>query len=243
MEWARAKTILIITFFLLNVILGYQLWITKVADSYFEQAGIREEVQQLLRSKNIRLEKEIPRETPQLREITVTLSGDKNAIEPVRLERPFKLQQLARKRIAKDIEKQIPFIDEYEYDPIQSREGLYVMNQLYEQWPMFEINLNLFYEEDEVYQYTATYAEIESSLDEEEVKVLSAYRAIAFLAENVLAPGTVIEEVRLGYHGQVFDSDIQVLAPKWRIALANGEVYYVHAISGELEQTRLNEKP
>lgn len=42
MEWARAKTILIITFFLLNVILGYQLWITKVADSYFEQAGIRE---------------------------------------------------------------------------------------------------------------------------------------------------------------------------------------------------------
>lgn len=138
MEWARAKTILIITFFLLNVILGYQLWITKVADSYFEQAGIREEVQQLLRSKNIRLEKEIPRETPQLREITVTLSGDKNAIEPVRLERPFKLQQLARKRIAKDIEKQIPFIDEYEYDPIQSREGLYVMNQLYEQWPMLK---------------------------------------------------------------------------------------------------------
>ena len=113
MEWARAKTILIVTFFLLNVILGYQLWIqTNVAGTYFEHAEIREEMNQLLRGMNIRLEKEIPRETPHLREITVSLSGSPDSSTVIPLERPFKLQQLTRSRLPNDIVAQIANIDD-----------------------------------------------------------------------------------------------------------------------------------
>ena len=237
MEWGKAKTILIVTFLILNMILGYQLWIhSRVTDSYFAQAEARDDMNQLLRSKNIRLEGEISREMPHLREITVTFSEAYNPPEPVELDSPVDAQPILRGNAGKRTEELLPRLDEYAYDPMQSQAGVYVLNQLYDgMWPMFEINLKLFHDNGRITRYEQQYGVVEAEHGEEELQVLSAYKVVSFLAERVLPEGSVIREVRLGYHGQVYDSDIQVLAPKWRITLGNNDVYYVHAINGELE--------
>jgi Uncharacterized protein conserved in bacteria len=59
---------------------------------------------------------------------------------------------------------------------------------------------------------------------------------VRLLAERFLQRGDGIADIRLGYHGQMYESDTQVLAPKWRIVLDNGDIYYVHAVNGEVER-------
>lgn len=238
LEWGRAKTILIITFFLLNVILGYQLFIyANWAGSYLESAEIREEMNQLLRSKQIRLDKEIPRETPKLREITVAFQRADQEDGMVYLQDPFPVQQLFKQnKSAKEFRSRIAHFDSYQYDPFLSDHRTLVFHQLYERWPMFEISMELHHDGEFITRYNQRFGIIETEKEEEEQQVLSAYRAVGFLAENVLSQGTIIEDVQLGYHGQVFDSDRQVLAPKWRVVTSEGEVYYVHAINGAVEK-------
>jgi regulatory protein YycI of two-component signal transduction system YycFG len=58
---------------------------------------------------------------------------------------------------------------------------------------------------------------------------------VSILAEKFLSEGTAIIDVRLGYHGQVFNSETRVLAPFWRVLTESGEQYYVHAITGAVE--------
>jgi regulatory protein YycI of two-component signal transduction system YycFG len=68
-----------------------------------------------------------------------------------------------------------------------------------------------------------------------EQQVLPASTAAAHLIENYLPAGSVIKDIRLGYHGQIFpDAETQVSAPSWRVLLENGEMYYVNAISAEV---------
>jgi len=59
---------------------------------------------------------------------------------------------------------------------------------------------------------------------------------VRLLAERYLKSGDVIRDIRLGYHGPMYDSESQLLAPKWRVMLEDGDIYYVHAISGEVER-------
>lgn len=239
MAWGRAKTILILTFLLLNLLLGYQLWIdANITGVYFEKAEIREETHQLLKSRGIQWNREIPGETPELREFTITLAPGASGIRRIELDNPLTRGQIfTSKEVSEEVSSRIPNFSDYEYDPVLSSDAVYVFNQLYEGRPMFEITLKLFSRGSEIFAYEQLHGEIEVGEQTEEHQVLSAYKAVGFLAENVLEAGSVIEEVRLGYHGQVFDSDVRVLAPKWRIATADGEVYYVHAINGEVEQT------
>lgn len=240
MEWGKAKTILIITFLMLNVLLAYQLWTNKSHPFGFDLRVSTEATEALLDSKGIRLERPIPTFTPMLREITVQFSDEFDPDEALRLDGLSMADEegeVDREALLDALISLIPQASSYELDTIVSSDGddYLVLSQLYNDLPLFEVNIIIEKKEAMIYEYKQSYVHVKSSIEEREQRILSAFQAVEFLAENYLAEGTVIRDVSLGYHGQNYDSATLVLAPKWRIVLHNGDIYYVHGINGAVE--------
>jgi regulatory protein YycI of two-component signal transduction system YycFG len=149
MDWSRAKSLLIIAFLVLNLLLGYQLWMDELNLTIFsKQASQREELNRLLTSKDIRLACEIPAKTPALQEITVRFAKEQQALEEQqemeRLVSPLPVSILDnRKALVERLIEHIPVIKDYVPDPYAFRsEGVVlVMNQMYRDLPMFEARL------------------------------------------------------------------------------------------------------
>lgn len=247
MEWGRAKTILIVSFLCLNVLLGYQLWVSKIhlKDSNLEIAGIKEEMSQLMREKGIRLEAPMPAETPNLKEITVKFNVNMIPDARMELSEPIAGNLLLNQtEMGEVLKQQIPHADAYQFDFIASAKEepnpaeVYILNQLYGSYPMFDVRLKLYHMNGAIRAYWQSYVEVHPGSVQKEQKVLSAATVIRSLIEkNHLQYEAVIQDVRLGYHGQIFNSETQVLAPFWRIVTEKGDVYYVHAINGAVEGT------
>jgi regulatory protein YycI of two-component signal transduction system YycFG len=241
MDWSRAKTVLIWAFLFLNVLLGYQLWMDELnLNTFSVNAAKRDEMNRLLALKDIRLEASIPEGTPVLSEITVSLRTAEQTLEPQPLKDPFTRTLLNDFSLVRSsLAKNIPEIDVYQPDPYAAAAGgpAYVMNQLHVDLPMFEMRVELFAEEDTIASYRYAYSEVEpaNAAASKGQEVLSVYIVLGSLAENYLPQGATVSDVRLGYHGPIFESETQVLAPYWRIVLSTGETYYVHAVNGAVE--------
>jgi regulatory protein YycI of two-component signal transduction system YycFG len=232
MEWGKVKTILILSFLCLNLLLGAQLWENRLKEFPLIPDEAAEQVEELLRAKGIVLRREIPKETPNVREISIQFqvqNGKRTELaEPVPI-------ALSEERWRDRLKEYIPGLQEYAIDRTRSDERSIVLNQTFGGIPMFQVDLVLYVSEDRITSFSQSYAKVQPFRDQKEVPALSALRVLQVMAETKLKEGSVIEEIRLGYHGQLFDSDTQVLAPKWRITMENGDIYYVHAISGEME--------
>ncbi|GFR38213.1 hypothetical protein PRECH8_15090 [Insulibacter thermoxylanivorax] len=238
MEWGRAKSILILAFLMLNLVLGYQLWDSKLkfSNERNEIELIADEVLSIAAGKNITVDARVPRETPRMNEITVTFGeegiiGRQGLFDP-----PVPYHALMTEgELWDQIRVHIPNLDHYQIDPHTSGSGSIILHQLTGGYPMFDVRLELQYENQQIVSYKQHVVNILEGEEATEQKVLSAYLAIGRLVENYLEPGTVITDVRLGYHGQIFNSETQVLAPMWRIMTSDDEMYYVHAINGSVE--------
>lgn len=243
MDWSRAKTVLICSFLILNVLLGYQLWVDELnLNSFTENAAKREEMNRLLALKDIRLDASVPEGTPTLSEITVTLRVEERPEETKPLQRPFAAALLGDVVLVREsLQADVPNVEGYQPDPYSialAPEGpAFVMNQLHGELPMFEMRLELFVEGETVTAYRRAFAEVEPSgtPSSKGQEVLSAYIVLGSLAEHYLPQGAVVADVRIGYHGPIFESETQVLAPYWRVVLRSGETYYVHAVNGAVE--------
>ncbi|MCG0276177.1 MAG: two-component system regulatory protein YycI [Thermosediminibacteraceae bacterium] len=55
-------------------------------------------------------------------------------------------------------------------------------------------------------------------------------------AEKNSGEQVVIKKVEQGYYSQFYNADRWLAAPVWKVELKNGEVYYINAYTGELEQ-------
>lgn len=242
MDWSRAKTVLIWAFFFLNILLGYQLWMDELnLTTLAENATRREEMNRLFSLKDVRLDTAVPEGMPVLSELAVSLRSPEAARKPAPLSVPLPRNRLGESVLLREaLAADVPQLDQYEPDPNAIKQGdlVFVMNQLQDGLPMFEMRLELYGEGDMVDRYRYVYAEREESAGGETAQgqeVLSAYVVLAALAEHYLPQGAVVSDVRLGYHGPIFESETQVLAPYWRVVLSTKETYYVHAISGAVE--------
>lgn len=238
MEWGRAKSILILAFLMLNLLLGYQLWQSKLKlpDESTDIELIAEEVLNTATLKNISLEAVVPTETPRMNEITVMFGEAGRDGAEVQFDVPIPyVSLLTGSEVWEVVAERIPNFAAYRLDPFTSGSGVVVLHQLANGYPMFDVRLEVKVEQQRLVSYKQHYVDIQESDQVTEQKVLSAYLAIGRLVENYLRPGTVITEVQLGYHGQIFNSETQVLAPTWRIMTNDGEMYYVHAINGSVE--------
>ncbi|NDI36918.1 two-component system regulatory protein YycI [Chengkuizengella sediminis] len=234
MEWGRAKSILIFTFLLLNLLLGYQLWINNInlLNPFFGGNEIVQETRKLLEEKGIVFEEEIPVDTLSLKQITIDFE-DKYELDEVKLTQPIEMNQFNIKETSKEISQEIINFDQYQVDEILSDENHKVFNQLYENLPLFDVQLTLYGTEDQLTHYNQKAAIVTPDKIQEEQEVLAAPLIINLLVENYLKRGEVIEDIQLGYQG--FEINPQVLFPKWRIAMGSGDIYYVHAFTGKVE--------
>lgn len=239
MDWSRAKTILLVSFLLLNVLLGYQLWSDKMSplgnDSDVNEAT--PEIEQIMALKDIVLSAEVPRETPKLREIDVKITPSNGAPIIVALPSPFRASELQDKATLKNaISRQIPDGESYQLDDFDSKGDNHVLHQMQGLYPLFDVLLELNEVEGVIKSYKQTHAEVLSGAVVKEQKVLTGYTAIELLVEKYLKAGSNIIDVRLGYHGQTFDAETRVLAPYWRIVTDQGDRFFVHAITGAVEE-------
>lgn len=245
MDWGRAKTILIVSFLLLNMLLSYQLWVNQWYQnaSKTDTADMIEEMDKQLAAKNIRLLADVPKETPKLQQITVRFRDEYRTPKQVKLTQPVKLLNVLSRTGLRDIQSKtaIEHFDAYRLDPVTSTDHQYVFHQIYGGLPMFDVTLQLFAVNGEITGYKQTYVEVQSGGEPKEKdaqKVVSAYAVVRSLAENYLNEGAVITDIKLGYHGQLYDSDIQYFPPYWRISVSDREPYYVQAFTGAVEEAK-----
>jgi regulatory protein YycI of two-component signal transduction system YycFG len=234
MDWGRAKTILILSFLLLNIMLGYELWAGQwnLTLTKSETSLIVEDIKRIMASKNIRLEAEIPTEMPKLKELDVIHDESGRFGVPIELSTPLKYYRKdGRKLPDGTLKRIIPHYSEYRLDPVQGTDSIIVLNQMYDKYPIFETRLTLFMGNGEISGYRQDYVTVESKTNQKEQLIIPAHTAIRSLLENYLPDGAVVNDIQLGYYRGRY----QLLLPSWRISLHDGVVYYVHAFTGAVE--------
>ncbi|MCZ8524061.1 MULTISPECIES: two-component system regulatory protein YycI [Paenibacillus] len=243
MDWGRAKTILILSFLILNILLAFQLVTSRADLLEFEanNSGVAEELQKLVKLKNIQVPADIPKDVPKLREIVVKFDESLAVDAPKPLAAPLRFDPLINRSGFKDMlaKTGIPRTEAYEYDPVGSTGGTYVFQQMYGRLPMFDVQLKLVEQGGLVGSYTQSYVEVQPQGEGggvKEQKVITAYIALRRLIENYLPNGSVIRGVQLGYHEQISNSQTRNMWPSWRVSLGNGLTYYVHALNGAVEE-------
>ncbi len=245
MDWGRAKSVLIISFLILNVILGYQLWLDmrERLNTNVDLADLAPETLRIMQEKNIRLPANIPSETPRLSELTFRYTSRAGLTDKIRLETPVNSRiAFYESELLEGLGSTIPQLEQYRFDVPTRRDDAFVFHRLSEDGrPMFDVKLELYYSNQKIDAYRQDLIEIVETKpggeDDEQsgATVLAASKAVTNLIENYLQAGSVIREVLLGYHGQIFNSDdIQAAEPAWRVLLEDGTVYYVNAISAEV---------
>lgn len=246
MDWGRAKNVLIYAFLLLNLVLGYQLWIDarESAGSSLDFTSLGDSTQRLMEEKGIQILAPIPSDTPAMPKLTYRyLNGDK-AAGIVQLDESIDSKLVfSEKEMVAALKNIIPDIEQYELDPLANLDASdrFILHPLAEQkWPLFHVNLELYYSNQKITAYRQS--PIEMSTFEEEQQVLPASKALGTLVELFLPNEAVVQDITLGYYGEEFNSDSQVAAPAWRFVLEGGQTYYVQGISGEVISPK-TEKP
>ncbi|WP_063892009.1 two-component system regulatory protein YycI [Paenibacillus sp. Soil787] len=240
MNWSRAKTILICSFLMLNLILGFQIWSTNRSnqtDIALDTSSTVEELNNALRNKNIRLTDELPTDQPKMKVITVKYDDNMKPGELRTLKTPISMSNLLGKGASKEVQahSEIPNFGLYQLDSAISRKDVYVFTQLYGKIPLFDVRVELSENNGEITSYRQVYVEVESGVEQAEQKLIPAQLAVRSLVDNYLSDGAIITEVRLGYHGQPYNSETQPMFPHWRIRIDNGDIYYVQAFNGAVE--------
>ena len=248
MDWSRAKSVLILAFLLLNVVLGYQLWqnVSERLNQNQNFGDLGADTLRIMKERGIGLAStaSIPSDTPDLRDLTYRFKDATTAAYRVELEKPvdsrivFDLKELVDK-----LGDVIPELALYQYDQLASPDGEFVLYRMTGGRPMYDVKLELFYsnQNQKITAYRQTRVELVETDDSEARTVLPASKAVTPLVDKYLEDGSVIKEISLGYHGQLFNSETQYAAPSWRVLLENGKTYYVHAISGEIVQDKADE--
>lgn len=240
MDWSRAKSVLIIAFLVLNIVLGYQLWaeLRERIDSSVDWTSLPPETQVTMNSKGIRIDAQIPTETPAMRDITYRFKETPGSDSNRQIElnpQPDTRIVFSPQELQQALSGVIPELDQYRFDNLGGNEKMFMFNRTVNGWPIFDVKLELFYKNQKITAYHQDRIDILPSDEAKPAqKVLPATKAVANLIDrNYLPAGAVIKEIQLGYHGQILDSETQVSAPSWRVLLEDGEVFYVLAISGE----------
>lgn len=239
MDWGRAKNVLIYAFLLLNLVLGYQLWndLQEQADSNPDFISLESSIQKSMDEKSVKVLAKIPSETPALPKISYRFVDDGQSGKRIDLPKPVDSKLIfSPKELANAMKASLPDIGSYWYDQAASRDGEFVLRPLVDgKWPMFKIELKLYYSNQKILSYSRQRIEVASLEGEKKQQVLSASKALGNLIENFLPEGSVVTEIELGYYGEVFNSDAHLpAAPAWRFILESGKEYYVQGISGDV---------
>jgi regulatory protein YycI of two-component signal transduction system YycFG len=237
MEWGRAKTILIASFLILNMLLFSQLRDStqNMATQNLDMTEFNQQVRNLMTSKNIEVRATMPIFTEDLKQINVIFQESDMYAQKIKLNNPLiNGLEVNTNPFHEALEQKIDGLDmtQFVYDSQLSTKEKIVYHQLFEGLPMFEVNFLVYQENKRVVAYELDRVTIEP-LNEQ--NLITSYAAVSNLIENYLPDNVAVVDVQLGYHGQLFNSQKQFLTPFWRVMLDDGMQYYVHAINGAVE--------
>lgn len=247
MDWSRAKSVLILAFLVLNVVLGYQLWenVSERLNTGQKLGDLDADTVRMMKERGIGLATtaSIPSVTPELRDLTYRFKAS-NSDKEVTLQKPVDSRIIFdEKELLAQLGSVIPDLAQYQYDQLASTDGVFVLYRMAGGRPMFDVKLELFYsnQNQKITAYRQTQVELVDAEESDAHEVLPASKAIVPLVDKYLEEGSVIKEISLGYHGQLFNSETQYAAPSWRVLLENGKPFYVHAISAEVVQEKVDD--
>lgn len=261
-DLSRAKTILIIIFLALNIILAYQIYQKQNKDNDYTTLIIEEtkEVVQLLNSNLIYLDVDIPIITPDLPFLNVIANYPN-------------LREIKENLLISDDELLISLVDgnTIKYKWIQEGKDYakayninngrqeFARQYLYKGKYYVVLNVEIedgngrinYIQQHNGYKIygTRAIANVENNkitnwlqnivLDieaEETVRpILAAATAIRSLTNNIDNKPATITDISLGYYSRQQESESWLLPPVWAIDLADGERFYINAFTGELE--------
>jgi regulatory protein YycI of two-component signal transduction system YycFG len=247
MDWSKAKSIFIISFLVLNVILSYQLWFSreqKVETVQLTKSRV-DEVYQMLNRKHIKMEAEIPKEAPDLNFLYVQyVIEDDWQISEDEMSRVLEFNpsivvgESPKVEVIGEALKDVVSLEDYQVDSFMTSSQSVVFHQVAQGVPLFPSSLKVMIQNGQIRKLEQVKLKVLSRGTES--KVISAFTAVRTLAEsNYLPDYSTIVDIRIGYHGQTFNSDVQVLAPVWRLALIEGGIYYVNAITGAVNTSNM----
>ena len=222
MDWGRAKTVLIFAFFVLNLILGYELWLSggALGGPEGEAETTIEDIRKLLSARGIRLDVELPARPPRFQKYVLKLDEASLSSERTALEPPVPAPEGADAgEVWRAAAIRVDKGDEYEFDVWTSDGGVFVGFQLLAGVPVFGVELKFFRENGAVVAFHRQYAQ---PISEEggEQPVLSAPDALRRLLDAGAMPeGTSVRDVRFGLLYRPFEEPEGLTVPAWRVVL------------------------
>lgn len=257
MDWSRTKTILIWAFLLLDIFLGYQVYVTRISGWSAQELTRTDkwETELFLSQQNITLATEVPQETPEMSYLQAEylginpfhmqeLPGVKATMEKKALEAelipPIQIRgQIVPGELLRQLGPLLLYGEQYTADLYQSNQSRLLYWQTYEKVPVFVAPLEVSLDTGAILGYRQTYLQLREQ--EGARQVISGYVALRSLVEKqIIEPGERIESVSLGYFGS-YDADIQSLVPVWRV-IHDGKLHYVNAITGAVERPLMTKR-
>ena len=294
MDLSRAKVVLIVTFFVLNLFLLYQIVMNEGMDNPVLFAP-REEVSRLekaLQEANLSLDIPLPRggvsvaylvvmpwqpveedvvgmlwqglgnETENAifssNDLLVNDDSENNISSwrfgpyelflykegPIQLHNAFKDLEPENKEIAvEEFMNRVSFLQDfvYDYKVVKHDKTVIYYHQEFEAFPLYagyvEFNCAGEYEPGcEIYLYRLE----PLGFGEQKREVIPPSTALwrfldAYTESEYSDYSTVIVEFSLGYYSEEYDAQRWEIPPVWRIRLLNGEIFYINAFTGYLE--------
>jgi regulatory protein YycI of two-component signal transduction system YycFG len=251
MNWSRTKSIFIVAFLILNSFLGYQLWEKQTKKIELAQS-YESSLDELLLLKHITLETELSAEQPEMSQLNAqfmeymyedlskmegqSLSVNENQLVS-KLSTPYPLPSpwSAEEFYQDFVKERIINGEQYVIDQHNETEIVYL--QQVQSYPIFVGTLVFQKNVEQITGYQQTFYHVINQGTEQ--PVISSFTSIRTLLDNQVLPSySKIKDVDLGYYGQIYEIESQVLTPVWRIiAEYEGKrmTIYVNAITGAIE--------
>ena len=256
MHWGQIKTLLILSFFILDIYLFAQFMDKKaMADvAILEQPA--SSIEEQLKAENIKVEK-LPKEEPEKAFISVKQNAFKEedlkqALEirkqdsfilnhtliASQLDEPMKLEKSATEETLMNILNEIVYFpEEYTFWNWNKEHNIiiYFQNKMdrpvyYNQNGIVLLYLNA---DNEIEYYTQTMLGDAEAISEKQ-KLIKPMRAIEELYDgNQLYSGDKINGADIGFHTRMpFESGVQVFAPVWKVNVNGEKNFFVNALEG-----------
>lgn len=268
MDWSRAKTYLILTFLLLDIVLGYQYWNVRTEQAGYVQSYAEQldEVSGLLASQNWELRADVPKMAPDLAYLQVRyLTLSEEEINK-RISGSGKLQykgpgqftvELGDKSFPVNLdddntgEKVLSHFDSrlgskeiYQYDrkvKENKSNGTIEYLQTYKNYPIFSAPLEVLVEGDKATRYHQVTLNVTGEGGGKK-QVISAVHALRSFAESIDKPVKKTDN-RVIREIRIGYYSKPFNADEWYLIpmwriLSDKEVYYVNGFTGEVEMAR-----
>lgn len=234
MDWGKTKNIFIISFLLLNLILGYQLYIKYNSYNQIWTLDSNEELKRILTKNSIVLNIDMPKETPEINFLRVSnnLLSNNNSINHTND------LNINRDKLGLILDEKINNFNEYEYSIVESNnKNLFVYYQVNNGYLFFDAKMIVEIDQNGDIRYRQNYFEvINLGMGKQVISSTSALKIA--IEQQIIPPYSKIDNMELGYRGQANQTAIQDLIPVWGIVYKiNNDDYitYINAITGEYE--------